>query len=53
MSKSIYVGGKQMTNYEKYKEEIINMLARGSSCIKLIELCGHNGECGAKMEGVR
>lgn len=35
-----------MTNYEKHKEEIIDMVARASSCIKLLELCGHNGECG-------
>ena len=35
-----------MTNYEKHKEEIIDLVARGSSCLKLLELCGHNGECG-------
>lgn len=35
-----------MTNYEKYNEEIMDLVARGSSCLKLLELCGHNGECG-------
>lgn len=35
-----------MTNYEKHKEEIIDMITRASNCIKLLRLCGHEGECG-------
>lgn len=38
-----------MTNYEKYKEEIINMLVRGKECINLLKLSGCEDECKGRI----
>ena len=38
-----------MTNYEKYKEEIIQMLDRGKECINLLKLSGCEDECKGRI----
>ena len=35
-----------MTNYEKYKDELIDMLVKGSACEKIKKLSGYENECG-------
>lgn len=34
-----------MTNYEKYKDEIIDMLLNSSTCSKLVKLRGYGKKC--------
>ena len=34
-----------MTNYEKYKDEIIDMLISSSTCLKLVKLRGYGKKC--------
>ena len=38
-----------MTNYEKYKEEIIQILVRGKGCINLLKLSGCEDECKGRI----
>lgn len=38
-----------MTNFEKYKEEIIQMLVRGKECINLLKLSGCEDGCKGRI----
>lgn len=35
-----------MTNYEKYKDEIIDMVVHEKCCVKLLKLAGCENRCG-------
>lgn len=53
MKRFIVRKGIKMTNYEKYKEEIINMLVDENTCLKIAKLHYGKLKCNKQKYGVR